>query len=91
MDLYLSYQNFGFRKVEFSTDLPIKDYHIVDVSYNRVFVAASHSETHANLYISEIIDQKTVRFTLSLEGILAFFPNSTWKDSWLKYVYRNRQ
>lgn len=84
MDLYVSYKNFSFIKAEFNTALPIKNYHIVDVSYNRVFIAASHSETQANLYITEVLDQKIVTFTLSLEGILAFFPNSTWKDSWLK-------
>lgn len=71
-------------KAEFNTDLPCKNYHIVDVSNNRVFVAVSHNETQVNLYISEIIDQKKVTFALSLEGILTFFPNSTWKDSWLK-------
>ncbi|CAK9806758.1 Sortilin-related receptor [Anthophora plagiata] len=86
LDLYVAYKNFSFVKAQFSTSLPIKDYHIVDVSHNRVFVAASHSETHVNLYISEILDQVKVTFTLSLENILTFFPNSTWKDSWLNDV-----
>ncbi|CAL7939536.1 unnamed protein product [Xylocopa violacea] len=86
LDLYVSYKKFDFVKAEFSTALPIKDYHIVDVSHNRVFVAASHSDTQVNLYISEVINQKRATFTLSLEGILTFFPNSTWKDSWLNDV-----
>ncbi|XP_017764096.1 PREDICTED: sortilin-related receptor-like [Eufriesea mexicana] len=86
MELYVSYKNSSFVKAEFNTPLPIRDYHIVDVSHNRVFVAASHSETEVNLYISEVINQHMARFTLSLEGILTFFPNSTWKDSWLNNV-----
>ncbi|XP_034183961.1 sortilin-related receptor [Osmia lignaria lignaria] len=86
LDLYVSYKYSYFVKAEFSTDLPIKAYHIVDVSHNRVFVTASHSETQVNLYISEMIDKKRATFTLSLEGILTFFPNNTWKDSWLNEV-----
>lgn len=84
LDLYLSYKNNSFVKAEFNTYLPCNYYHIVDVSHNRIFVAASHGETQVNLYVSEIIDEKRATFTLSLEGILTFFPNSTWKDSWLK-------
>lgn len=84
LDLFVSYKNFSFVKAEFNTPLPIKNYHVVDVSHNRVFVTASHDETHVNLYISEIIDEKMATFILSLEGIFTFFPNSTWKDSWLK-------
>lgn len=37
-----------------------------------------------NLYVSEVIDHEKAIFTVSLESILTFFPNSTWKDSWLK-------
>lgn len=68
----------------FNTELDCKDYHIVDVSSNRVFIAVSHSETMVNLYVSEVIDHERAIFTLSLDAILTFFPNSTWKDSWLK-------
>ncbi|XP_017882694.1 sortilin-related receptor-like [Ceratina calcarata] len=85
-DLYVAYKNYSFVKAEFNTALPIMNYHVVDVSYNRIFVAASHSETQVNLYVSEIVNQKMVTFTLSLEGILTFFPKSTWKDSWLNDV-----
>ncbi|XP_053974316.1 sortilin-related receptor-like [Hylaeus volcanicus] len=86
LDLYVSYKNNSFIKAEFNTELPCKNYHIVDVSHNRVFVAAAHSETQVNLYISEVIDQKQATFVLSLDGILTFFPNNTWKDSWLNDV-----
>lgn len=86
LDLYVSLKNNSFVKAEFDTNLPRKNYHIVDVSHNRVFVTVAHSETHVNLYVSETIDEEKAMFTLSLEGILTFFPNSTWKDSWLNDV-----
>ena len=84
LDLYVSYKNQAFVKAQFDTEFPARDYHIADVSHNRVFIAISHSETLVNLYISEIIDNEQAKFVLSLEAILTFFPNSTWKDSWLK-------
>ncbi|XP_076656222.1 sortilin-related receptor isoform X2 [Halictus rubicundus] len=86
LDLYVSLKNNSFVKAEFSTNLPRKNYHIVDVSHNRVFVTVAHNETLVNLYVSEVIDEEKAMFTLSLEGILTFFPNSTWKDSWLNDV-----
>ncbi|XP_025152986.1 sortilin-related receptor isoform X2 [Harpegnathos saltator] len=86
LDLYISYKNQSFVMAHFNTELDCKDYHIVDVSSNRVFIAVSHSETMVNLYVSEVIDHEKAIFTLSLDGILTFFPNSTWKDSWLNDV-----
>ncbi|XP_024940142.1 sortilin-related receptor isoform X2 [Cephus cinctus] len=86
LDLYISYKNQSFVKAEFNSELNRRDYHIADVSHNRVFIAVSHSETIVNLYVSETIDDKTATFTLSLERILTFFPNNTWKDSWLSEV-----
>ncbi|XP_033333706.1 sortilin-related receptor [Megalopta genalis] len=86
LELFVSYKNNSFVKAEFSSSLPRKNYHIVDVLHNRVFVTVAHSETLVNLYVSEVIDEKKAMFTLSLEGILTFFPNGTWKDSWLNDV-----
>ncbi|XP_012284613.1 sortilin-related receptor [Orussus abietinus] len=86
LDLYISYKRQPFVKARFNTELDKRDFHIVDVSYNRIFVAVSHSETVVNLYVSEVIDNQTATFTLSLERILTYFPNSTWKDSWLSDV-----
>lgn len=65
---------------------PIRDIHIADVSHNRVFLAISHNETSVNLYVSTIVNDKDgiFQFQLSLRGVLTFFPNSTWKDSWLR-------
>ncbi|XP_046815781.1 sortilin-related receptor-like isoform X1 [Vespa crabro] len=86
LDLYVSYKNQGFVLAQFNTELDRKNYHIADVANNRIFVAVAHSDTMVNLYISEIIDHEKAIFSLSLEGILTFFPNSTWKDSWLNDV-----
>ncbi|KAL6422754.1 hypothetical protein ACFW04_010753 [Cataglyphis niger] len=86
LDLHVSYKNQSFVMAQFNTELDCNDYHIVDVSYNRVFIAVSHSETMVNLYVSEVIDHEKAIFTLSLEGIFTFFLNSTWKDSWLNEV-----
>lgn len=80
----MSYKNQSFVVAQFNTELDCNDYHIVDVSYNRVFIAVSHSETMVNLYVSEVIDHEKAIFTLSLESVFTFFLNSTWKDSWLK-------
>ncbi|KAK0098602.1 hypothetical protein PV326_006350 [Microctonus aethiopoides] len=86
LDLWISYKNQSFVLAQFNTELDTKNYHIVDVSNDRIFVAVSHSETHINLYVSEVIDDRVARFTLSLEGIMTFFPNITWKNSWLNEV-----
>ncbi|EZA49376.1 Sortilin-related receptor [Ooceraea biroi] len=86
LDLHVSYKNQSFVVAHFNTELDCRDYHVVDVSSNRVFIAVSHSETMVNLYVSEVIDHEKAIFTLSLESILTFFPNSTWKDTWLNDV-----
>ncbi|XP_034941871.1 sortilin-related receptor-like [Chelonus insularis] len=86
LDLYISYKNQSFVLAQFNTELSRKDYHICDISNNRIFVAVSHSDTHVNLYVSEIIDNTTARFILSLEGVFTYFPNINWKDSWLNDV-----
>ena len=84
MDLYVSYKSQPFVQAQFDTDLARREYHIADVSFDRVFVAVSHAETLVNLYISELVDHSGAKFILSLPNILTFFPNNTWMDSWLK-------
>ncbi|KAG7199404.1 hypothetical protein KM043_014034 [Ampulex compressa] len=86
LNLYVSYKKGPFVLATFDQQLEQKNFHIADVSHNRVFVAVSHSDTLCHLYVSSVIDQEKAVFTLSLEGILTFFPNSTWKDSWLNEV-----
>ncbi|XP_043466543.1 sortilin-related receptor-like isoform X3 [Leptopilina heterotoma] len=86
LDLYVSFKNQNFVKAQFDRGLPALDFHIADVSHNRIFVAVSHSDTLVNLYISEVVDNRQASFVLSLEGIFTFFPNSTWTESWLNEV-----
>ncbi|XP_014221695.1 sortilin-related receptor-like [Trichogramma pretiosum] len=86
MDLFISYKSQPFVIAQFDTNLNRRDYHVVDVSYDRVFVSVSHTETMVNLYISEIIDHRGAKFILSLPNIMSFCPNNTWKDSWLNDV-----
>ncbi|XP_060532386.1 sortilin-related receptor-like isoform X2 [Cylas formicarius] len=86
--LYVSYKLGRQIPCMFDTTLPIGNYLIVDVTGNRALVAASHSEEHSNLYVSENLGGNSgrVKFTLSLENVFAFFPNSTWQDTWLYHI-----
>lgn len=86
LELFVSFKRQPFVSAQFDTDLARKEYHIADVSFDRIFVSVSHTETLVNLYISELIDKKSAKFILSLPNILTFFPNNTWKDSWLNDV-----
>lgn len=83
----MSHKNQPFVKAEFENlKGPCKKFHIADVTQSRIFIAVSHNDTYVNLYVSKIINPKVALFTLSLERVMTFFPNSTWRDSWLKYV-----
>lgn len=85
MDLYISYLRGPFIKAEFQTELDLREFHISDVAGNRILISASHADNISNLYVSEINKNFTeYNFVLSLESILCYFPNSTWKNSWLK-------
>ncbi|XP_011301031.1 sortilin-related receptor [Fopius arisanus] len=86
LEFLVSYKDSAFVAAKFNTELDRRDYHIADVSNDRVFVAVSHSSNQSNLYVSEGVDQWTSTFFLSLEGVLAFFPNTTWQSTWLNDV-----
>jgi hypothetical protein len=83
-ELLVSYKNGPFVSAQFPTELPLLGFHITDVADDQVMVAVSHGPTLAHLYVSEEITSQTVKFMLSLPRILCYFPNSTWKDTWLK-------
>lgn len=70
----------------FDTELDKKSYYIADVTGKRALVAVSHSDNLSHLYVSEDLDREgdKIRFTLSLESVLCYFPNTTWYDSWLQ-------
>ena len=79
----MSYKRGPFVKAIFPSELDRKDYHIADVSEGQIFVAVSHTDTLSNLYTSQSMDEKNIFFSLSLDRILCFFPNSTWTGTWL--------
>lgn len=87
-ELFIKYRSGPFIKSTFNTDLLRKDYHIADITNNRIMVAVSHSETVCNLYVSDIITEETqsIHFRLSLESIFCYFPNATWKSSLISGV-----
>lgn len=86
LELYVSYKLGKRIKCVFDTNLEQKNYFIVDVTSNRALIAVSHSDTISHLYVSENLDSNygTVKFTLSLEDVLCYFPNSTWHDTWIQ-------
>ncbi|GBP23515.1 Sortilin-related receptor [Eumeta japonica] len=87
IDLYISHQRGPFYKAEFQTELDRKKFHIADVTDTRIFVSVMHTESLANLYVSEIYANFTqYDFVISLEQILSYFPDGNWKYSWLEDV-----
>ncbi|XP_044254445.1 sortilin-related receptor-like isoform X1 [Tribolium madens] len=88
LELYVSYKLGKKIKCVFDTALEIRSYFIVDVTSNRALVAVSHADTVSHLYVSENLDNSDgiVKFTLSLEDVLCYFPNSTWHDTWIHHV-----
>ncbi|KAJ3658176.1 hypothetical protein Zmor_009933 [Zophobas morio] len=88
LELYVSYKLGKKVKCVFDTQLEIRSYFIVDVTSNRALVTISHSDTVSHLYVSENLDSGNgiVKFTLSLENVLCYFPNSTWHDTWIHHV-----
>ncbi|KAI5646183.1 sortilin, neurotensin receptor 3, domain-containing protein [Phthorimaea operculella] len=87
LDFYISHQRGPFFKADFQTELDLRKFHIADVTDQRIFVSVMHTETLANLYVSEISRNFTeYKFVLSLGQILCYFPDGNWKDSWLEDV-----
>ncbi|KAF5282013.1 hypothetical protein FQA39_LY00537 [Lamprigera yunnana] len=87
-DLFVSYKFGEKMKCIFDSELDRRAYHIADVTGSRALIAVSHTDTLSHLYVSESLGGKDnkVHFTLSLEAVLCYFPNSTWQDSWLHHV-----
>ncbi|KAJ9597637.1 hypothetical protein L9F63_011506, partial [Diploptera punctata] len=86
LDMYVSYKRGKFMQAQFQSELERRAYHVADVSDGQVMVVVSHTETLSNLYVSQYMDSTRIQFILSLERIFCYFPNSTWKDSWLNDV-----
>uniref|UniRef100_A0A1Y1LMI9 Sortilin-related receptor n=1 Tax=Photinus pyralis TaxID=7054 RepID=A0A1Y1LMI9_PHOPY len=87
-DLFVSYKLGEQLKCIFDSELDRRGYQVVDVTGSRALVAVSHTDTLSHLYVSENLggNDDKVHFTLSLEAVLAYFPNSSWHDSWLHHV-----
>ncbi|XP_037293354.1 sortilin-related receptor isoform X2 [Manduca sexta] len=87
LHLYISHQRGPFYKAEFQTELDLRKFHIADVTDKRIFVSVMHTESLANLYVSEIGRNFTqYNFVLSMEQILCYFPDGNWRNSWLEDV-----
>ncbi|KAK7863063.1 hypothetical protein R5R35_006484 [Gryllus longicercus] len=93
LELLVSYRRGPFKRARFETELSRREYHVADVAGGQVMVVVSHGENQSNLYLSEPFTANDtadpdgyIQFSLSLERILCYFPNSTWKDSWLNDV-----
>jgi len=86
----LSYKGGNFVRTRFDTELDRRDYHIADITANRIMVAVAHTRTLSNLYISDVVQssyENIVSFSLSLERVVAYFPNITWTESLIWYFF----
>lgn len=86
----ISYKGGSFVRTRFDTELDRRNYHIADVTANRIMVAVAHTRTLSNLYISDVMqssNEETLSFSLSLERVVAYFPNITWTESLIRYLY----
>lgn len=85
MDLHISYKGGPLIKCVFDSELDRLQFHVADVTGTRVMVAVSHTDKLSHLYVSEGIgSSESIRFILSLVGVFCYFPNGTWKTSWLR-------
>ena len=73
-------------KAHFPSNLDRQAYHVADVSDGEVMVVVNHTEMLTNLYVSQLKDSTGIHFSLSLEQIFCYFPNSTWMGMWLRLV-----
>jgi len=85
-DLYISYKRGNFMKAHFPSELDRQAYHVADVSDGEVMVVVNHTEMRTNLYVSQLKDSTGIHFSLSLEQIFCYFPNTTWMGMWLRDV-----
>ncbi|XP_050441242.1 sortilin-related receptor-like isoform X2 [Adelges cooleyi] len=89
LDLLISYKGGNFIRSRFDTELDRRDYYIADITSNRIMVAVAHTRTLSNLYISDVFqsNKETVTFSLSLERVVAYFPNITWTESLISELW----
>jgi len=85
-DLYISYKRGNFMKAHFPSELERQAFHVADVSDGEVMVVVNHTAMRMNLYVSQLKDSTGIHFSLSLEQIFCYFPNSTWMGTWFRDV-----
>ncbi|XP_063217852.1 sortilin-related receptor-like [Bacillus rossius redtenbacheri] len=86
LDLYISYKRGEFVRAQFMSELDRREFFVADVNDSQVFMVVGHTDTLSNLYVAQMSDGSSVSFALSLERIFCFFPNSTWRYTWLNSV-----
>ncbi|KAJ8869547.1 hypothetical protein PR048_028538 [Dryococelus australis] len=86
LDLYVSYKHGEFVRAQFMSELDRREFYVADVYDSQVFMVVGHTDTVSNLYIAQMSDGSSINFALSLERIFCFFPNSTWRYTWLNNV-----
>ncbi|XP_075232916.1 sortilin-related receptor-like [Lycorma delicatula] len=89
LDLYVRYKDGPFTRAIFQSELDRRGFHIVDATDSRLFVAVSHTEKLANLYVSKMDSTNDIKFGLSLERIFCYFHEKMWKNTWLSDVVEN--
>nr|CAD7266341.1 unnamed protein product [Timema shepardi] len=86
LDLYISHKKGEFLRAQFQSEMNRREFYIADITDTQVFVVVSHTQSQANLYVSQAEEGRSLKFALSLERIFCYFPNTTWRDSWLSNV-----
>ncbi|CAG9863395.1 unnamed protein product [Phyllotreta striolata] len=88
LQLYVSHKTGKQISCVFDTNEKILNYFVVDVAEGRALVAAGHSNTSSNLYVSDDLSAsgKDVKFVLSLKDLFVFFPTTSWQDTWLHHM-----
>jgi len=84
--MLVSHNSKGFVGAEFPTHLPALAFHVCDVSNDQIMVTISHGPALSNLYVSDYMSNNSLRFSLSMTRVFAYFPNITWSQSLLKYA-----
>ena len=85
LDLLVSHKRGPFHTAQFPSRLRRRDFHIADISDGQLMVCVNHDAMLTNVYLSNVPDgRQGVRFSLSLERVLYFYPEGTFQDPWLR-------
>ncbi|XP_039862395.1 sortilin-related receptor isoform X1 [Simochromis diagramma] len=82
VQLWVSYNRQPMKAAQFMTRHPITEYYIADASEDQVFVCVNHLNNVTHLYIS---DTQGLAFSLSLENVLYYSPESSGSNTLIRY------